>query len=587
MSDNQGVVCGSCGTGLPAGAKFCAVCGSSVGAVEAGGGHSHVAEGSVPWWKSRLLLVGSAVMAGVLVVGVAFAISGGGSAAGGYLLLGEPQRGDSGLFDLYLVSAGDEATNDDRIARDVSPRSITVRDGGFQAKGDPSALAVLPSGEVALRYFDDESGVVMIGDASNWEETSWEFDTGDGLGVSFELGTDVLTILEYRDSGTRCYLFGPGADADQRARSDGCGISPTDDLLFTWDDAGDSARDVTFSDLEGNVSYAAAAVSFRYTKDRVFLVEESRSSLEFVAVEWRSGTELARSRRYDFIQVLDVAGNAAAFIGNDLEGSVDLLVVNGAGEIRDVTDGTWARASLSEDGRWLFYAVFDEDGDWEMYALDIDAEASNPIDLGLDGSGAEDLAFGSPVTGSAAPVLIVQVYDGAETEIYVGTPGGGIEKQFDAAVWSGQLSVHYTDSRLYFSGLGEEPAYIYDVATGLLIEVEERWDNAWWMAVSDQGGALLEVEDGNDRILYHVSPGEAPVLIELDGADDIGVAVFSPDGKTVWYTAEDRGDLEVRTVTVTDDPEVETVYEDTRLFGAAWQTRFPRFIDLTTLDEAD
>lgn len=588
MSDGPGGFCSECGSAMPDGARFCAKCGTATPVDEAdsseeiGSGSSRSAEDQPPKRRKKWLMLAAGVVV-VLVAGVVIAstLLSRDSSPSDYLLIGEPRRDDSGQYDLYLVQAGAEATNDERIARDVRPGFVQVYSEVSLNESHSERLVALPSGDYAVSYEDEDTSVIAIGSPSDWESANRTFESSDYVNVSYETGTDALVIVEYRDSGGgRCYVFGPGADADRLARSGSqCFISLSLDAVFETEESSDGEIDVTVSDLEGNELSELTGLQdsdMGLTENLLFYVDEAGSGFELVAVEWRSGAEVTRSRSYDSIEILDSAGDVVLFVGDDGEGSLDLMIADGVGEVRELTEAFEMEALLSNDGRWVFYATADVEGEWDLFAESLASDPGAAIDLNVSGTEISGLKLSSlALADDGEPFLVVQVAEEEEVEVYGGSPTSGVVSLFSGAY--GFFDAGHSGDRVYlggsdsYAGSGDEPLYVYDVSAARLIEVDERWENAYWADASENGGALVVAFDDDEEVLYYVPAGEDPEIVELDLVDGISSAVFDPDRETVWYSVEERGDYEVRQVTLSDDPEVEIVYEDGELLGTAWE----------------
>jgi hypothetical protein len=572
--------CAQCGNRLDAGASFCARCGTAISQQQA----PHR-------FRRRLVWLGAALVGLTVVAAVALAFHGGNGSDSDFLLVGEAQDVENNKWDLFLVTPGAELGRENRIARGVRPKYIEWASDVYEAKGQGAFLVALAGGDVGVMYLqEDDEAIAAVGMPSKWAETEQRLSSHDVVRAYYEFGTSSLMVQQRADDGSeRCYLLGTGPSAEQVAVSDSeCFASTLWDLVAEDETSGD-ATEYTFSSLaDGLSSFTFPVLSFDYmglSKDLVAFAEEREGKLEIVVVDWREGTEVARSAAYEDVHILDRSENAFVYAADLGQGPLDLLVLTARGDVVQVASAGTLGASLSEDGRWLVYLR--DDGTtgetWELYVADLASAAVESTPLGIRGDieGADGVEIDMVAGDGGEPLL--WVWDRGDALGYGGVAGGDLEQVLDlASLRNAFTSPDDNAPRVYQSGRDGDGTVLatYDFSSGELLELRGNWFDAEWLMPGEFGvlARVQEEEDDEQSLVFLPFDGDG-TAIEIDEADEIGYAGFSADGRTIWYTAIDGGDAAVRRAD-TEGNAVITAYEDATLYGISDEFGFVE-MDLT------
>ncbi|MEQ8842247.1 MAG: hypothetical protein RIB98_14785 [Acidimicrobiales bacterium] len=485
----------------------------------------------------RSARVGLAVFA-LLVLGAAgwFLLNGGSDSGGLQLVIHEDPQ-DEG--DLYVASPGAELRDLEPVVERVGSASPVVIDG----RADLELISAWSSERNEIYDPDDPSAREVIR-LSGEQSLSLEEHDDRVFGVA----------ATYADNGdSECFIGSDAAALERVVRADTCHFTDDKSRVIGVDWDADGENSVGVFSLEGEELFRASSdAAWAVSPDgkRLATVEDGRDT-ELVLHRVDDGTEVMTDVSAEWI-------SPVGFVGEDLwvmtrAGlETELFVVDPTGESTSlVSDESFGWAEIIGAGD---VAVFQTDGAAYLFNTSTGEEFHR-----VDGDLVQVVS--DPQDSSAWAAF---AWDDNDIEVFVGRGANAprevashrLDNPVPEWVWFGN------DGVVVYSLYGWDGEGI--LALSRNGETEEVSDRSAYLVWADPSGDRLvftEYDDGSRLLLY--DSGER--VRELDFADSLGSIVAS--GSTLYYSATDRGDSEVRSVEMVGDSRPVVLFEDASLVG--------------------
>jgi len=572
--DQQTIFCPSCGSGLPAGARFCASCGTSIEGAPAPAA-APLTDGAETRSRKKWAIplgIGAVVAVGA-VIAVAILGRGGGGSSDAILLGQLDSRGD---MEVHAIDLGEEPTRDNRVLDDVNYLTdIYVVEDNDRFVGTVPAVYINGMWLTEYHIPDDDGRYVasiagdevfdIYDDESDWGSTYWLADS------------TTLRIVEQNENGSRCHVSEDGEDTDRVARGTGCwwtsgGVAwsyTSDDESIEIDVAHKDGTSYAIErdDYAGNwvlsddAKYAAIAL---YNRDEVYV--------EFV--EMATDTVILESDRFDshgYSRSTQPNGSRVALGMRDNGRDVLLLFDPAAVDVLEVEDGD--RIDMPPGSSHGFVRL-DDDGDTAIARMDL---ATGELDELFDASGY--------IATGLTPDGWLYAFGFEDRDAWIVSPNG--EAHDLGRVGSGDKIDSYTsipidDNRRLFrvttfdeEGMWVNSVFVLDFAQATVTELLGDWSTIYSLNVADGGRTAVFAgfeDDNDDPALWALAIDGSAGPIELDDDADHFTDV-SPRGAVVYYTArigDDYDDYEVRQVSISGEEQPEVLHTEARLLATAW-----------------
>ena len=542
------------------------------------------------WFLALLILVPLLCCMVVLAVAVLVLVTTGTislGSAGDHILLGFTNR--SNRTDLYMLRLGEEPRQGTVLVEDALLSRWYLnyyQDGEAYRLGSyyQQFGGFVPEQKLLVIWYEDEEGNVYIQRQSLSQDSPTQVfssqDT-DGYGRVLNDGQDIFINAE-AGGDERCYVSSDGEAAQRITTGDTCNVSTSGAYLLTTRIDGEELT-LTKLNLDGSQEVTLIAAQkdvdgYRVSYDGTRIAYASGAGPQQVILQDGNAAMIAQSEAVYRVLDYDFAAqaNTLHFIAENDEGELQLFLLDESGQTL-VATGFSLQAQLSRDGDYLIYSSGDENQGYTVNSYDINRRQSTQILHGIN--------IRLSLADGLERVFITQQDDGELTVFSAALDGSGLVQLFsDHDAFHGIILYHpylpgifiqtYDndgENSLFYTPVDEDSGY-YLFKEYVTLEVKD---------ISPDGNWLLLIANQNYReepalSLIRLAPDQTPLILD-EGLHGFTTAVFSQNGKEVYYTALTGGNYderEVRLNSITGEQPPETIYQRAHLVDVQWTQIF-------------
>lgn len=494
--------------------------------------------------------------------------------------------------DLMLIKAGDPMDKGERILKgftastkstianfDKYPLGTTILSSSatFSADGRSVFAAYQIDDDFYLDKFD-----VRSKEGINLYESGYTINS-----LVFPKAENVL-IRETR-STTSCELLGSvkGEEAKRLLKGRNCSLSADGSTLLIREDEAAAVTTLSVAkaadpdNLIEILSEEKDILSYNLSSDGTLLYV-SRGILngakKAVLYDTATGKKLVESDtfEYKYSTRFSTKGHGFYIITEAEDGTVDLSVLIGEGLV-SIKTGKSINANFNDAGTYVAYAVSADGLSQTVYLYDLAAQTETEI---VGGKSLSTAFIDKPER------LLVKDNVVNEVTIYsTDMKGSSLEQIFNEPKYTVSTIYQPFDQNRLFILTGKDTNYHLFVTSldkedgFFLIEDFKRISP---LALSKDGGILVFTGDetsSTEKQLFRINIEEDADMEEID--DDgttYANAVFTPDGKTLFYTVKtgtDRSDYVVRSVELKEKSKPVDLYEEATIQDVSWGRLYP------------
>jgi hypothetical protein len=515
----------------------------------------------------------SALLALPLVVGLALAASACSQGGHGQLLLAEDttvspdQASAPTATDIWAVDPGDDPTDDDLVATDVSsPLYINdLQEDGSLAR---DLLATQWSGQVLASFIrgDGSSASATVGTPG---DDPVEIATSDS-----QVQSNILRRGVFVATTDGCKLFRSSDDIEDIGTGL-CQVSEDERWVVSWPASGGelTIRDLRHDDVrtvEGDTTSAVALGS----GSTVLAVQRTDAGSQGVVIDATDGSIIGRTDTFDDLQAMPVEQGSTGFVA--LAASTSQAATVDATTLLWI--GTDAKVRVIDRGALMLPVHTDSEVTYVHFG---GQETGTDSIRRWDSASAERQTLLSGAVGAASvgDGRIVATKDTAKgVELYRSDDHGDL---VHATTVPGDATGGSTVSRIFTQGDTSILELTFDGATSLArVDLSgddsdvpvKRWAAMLLEGIDTDGTVLLSGAEGNtaeEQSIGVVTPS-SDAFVERTTAASTGLNVIHEG--VIYVTDQSEGGLKVRTVRAQGDLDAETLYEGYQVAGTTWPT---------------
>jgi Tol biopolymer transport system component len=506
--------------------------------------------------------------------------------AGDFLLVSfQGPRGD----DLYLLSPGQLKSEGKLLAQDVETTAasfVVVANERIEEDLGGVYGGFVPDKDWLLLWYERD-GQGMLAQMGVRDEAPIEVldSKGDVLsGVVFP-DRQFVFVVESRADRSRCYLFGPGSEAQRIARADTCEISLDGSTLFLAevysDDLALSAlrveggrERVLLDDVEGVSSYQISSDG-----SSVAYVQAEGGDEQLLLIDARSGAQQRVSDRvsevvdYGFVR----GGDTLFYVVQRDAGQDEVQLYLSTGD-SVVAQGESITTRFTPDAKGIAYLV----REGSSGTLHVDPLGEGERRVVLSQEGVVEYAF----LGTVPSKIVVPIVQDGQVSVYTADLDGANVIQVLKTEGAALAAIQYVkgDKTLYLQIDDDvsKSLYVAPIDSSEAVRVLEGWDEIDLLNRGPSGNRLAfqgRQEPEGPLALYSVaveSGGGAILLDDVHAAFES--AFFTRNGASILYMAQDPAGSDQTDICVVpaDGGEAfEVMYEQAALVGVRWGAMQP------------